>query len=86
MAGFGIPTQVGRKSGKVYRTPVNVFRAPNGFVIALTCSSQSEWMKNVLAAGGCELKTGRKKYQLFSLLFFRVIPLGGDSRFQCRCC
>jgi hypothetical protein len=43
---------------------VNVFRASNGFVIALTYSSQSEWVKNALAAGGCELKTRGKKYQL----------------------
>src|SRR5215469_12500949 len=64
LPGFGILTHVGRKSGKVYRTPVNVFRAPNGFVIALTYSSQSEWVKNVLAAGSCELKTRRTKYQL----------------------
>src|ERR1700752_481227 len=64
LPGFGILTHVGRKSSKVYRTPVNVFRAPNGFIIALTYSSQSEWVKNVLAAGGCELKTRGKKYQL----------------------
>src|SRR5215467_6794844 len=64
LPGFGILTHVGRKSGKVYKTPVNVFRAPNGFIIALTYSSQSEWVKNVLAAGGCELKTRGKKYQL----------------------
>ena len=62
--GFGILTHVGRKSGKIYRTPVNVFRASNGFIIALTYSSQSEWVKNVLAAGGCELKTRGKEYQL----------------------
>ena len=64
LPGFGILTHVGRKSGKVYQTPVNVFRTSNGFVIALTYSSQSEWVKNVLAAGGCELKTRGKKYQL----------------------
>ena len=66
LPGFGILTHVGRKSGKVYRTPINVFRASNGFIIALTYSSQSEWVKNVLAAGGCELKTRGKKYQLFA--------------------
>jgi len=66
LPGFGILTHVGRKSGKVYRTPVNVFRASNGFIIALTYSSQSEWVKNVLAAGGCELKARGKKYQLSS--------------------
>jgi len=31
LPGFGILTHVGRRSGKVYRTPVNVFRAQNGF-------------------------------------------------------
>jgi deazaflavin-dependent oxidoreductase (nitroreductase family) len=64
MPGFGILAHIGRKSGNVYRTPVNVFRASNGFIIALTYSSQSEWVKNVLAAGGCELKTRGKKYHL----------------------
>src|ERR1700756_2563752 len=62
LPGFGILTHVGRKSGKVYRTPINVFRASNGFIIALTYSSQSEWVKNVLAAGGCELKNCGNKY------------------------
>ena len=64
LPGFGILTHVGRKSGRVYRTPINVFRASSGFIIALTYSSQSEWVKNVLAAGGCELKTRGKNYQL----------------------
>jgi len=64
LPGFGILTHVGRKSGRVYRTPVNVFRAPNGFIIALTYSSQSEWVKNVLAAGRCELRTVGRTYQL----------------------
>ena len=64
LPGFGILTHVGRRSGKVYRTPINVFRASNGFIIALTYSSQSEWVKNVLAAGGCELKTVGRTHQL----------------------
>jgi deazaflavin-dependent oxidoreductase (nitroreductase family) len=64
LPGFGILTHVGRKSGKVYRTPINVFRASNGFIMALTYSSQSEWVKNVLAAGGCELTTRGKTYHL----------------------
>jgi len=36
LPGFGILTHVRRKSGKVYLTPINVFRASNGFIIALT--------------------------------------------------
>src|SRR6202047_1608173 len=64
LPGFGILTHVGRKSGRVYRTPVNVFRAPEGFLIALTYGRDSEWVKNVLAAGGCQLETRRLVYQL----------------------
>jgi hypothetical protein len=30
LPGFGILTHVGRKSGKVYRTPVNVFSSAGG--------------------------------------------------------
>jgi len=66
LPGFGILTHVGRKSGKVYRTPVNVFRAPEGFLGALTYGRESEWVKNVLAAGGCELETRGVRYLLFA--------------------
>jgi deazaflavin-dependent oxidoreductase (nitroreductase family) len=64
LPGFGILAHVGRKSGRVYRTPVNVFRVPEGFLIALTYGRESEWVKNVLAARGCELATRGAQYQL----------------------
>jgi deazaflavin-dependent oxidoreductase (nitroreductase family) len=64
LPGFGILTHVGRKSGKLYRTPVNVFRATEGFLIALTYGRESEWVRNVLAAGECELETRHVLYQL----------------------
>jgi deazaflavin-dependent oxidoreductase (nitroreductase family) len=64
LPGFGIVTNVGRKSGKLYKTPVNVFREPDGFLIALTYGRDSGWVKNVLAAGGCQIETRRVPYQL----------------------
>ena len=64
LLGFGIVTHIGRKSGRVYHTPINVFRAPNGFLMALTYGQESEWVKNVMAAGGCELKTRGRHYRL----------------------
>ena len=64
LPGFGIVTHVGRKSGKLYRTPVNVFRAPEGFFIALTYGRDSEWVKNVVAAGGCQLEARGVRYLL----------------------
>jgi deazaflavin-dependent oxidoreductase (nitroreductase family) len=66
LPGFGILTHVGRKSGTVYRTPVNVFRAPDGFLIALTYGRESEWVRNVIAAGGCKFETRGKNHKLSS--------------------
>ena len=66
LPGFGILTHVGRKSGRVYRTPVNVFRAPEGFLIALTYGRESEWVKNVVAAGACQIETRGIRYQFSS--------------------
>ena len=54
--GFGIIGHSGRKSGRRYRTPVTVFREDDGFTIALTYGTESDWVKNVIAAGGCELE------------------------------
>jgi deazaflavin-dependent oxidoreductase (nitroreductase family) len=64
LPGFGIIIHAGRKSGRIYATPVNVFRIASGFIIALTYSSKSEWVKNVLAAGRCELEYRGKEYRL----------------------
>src|SRR6202158_1156175 len=85
LPGFGILTHLGRKSGKVYRTPIHIFRASNGFIIALTYSSQSEWVKNVLAAGGCELRTRGKRYEL-SAPHVVHDPTRRRFRFRCASC
>jgi len=57
MPGFGLVVHRGRRSGREYQTPVNVFPAEDGFVIALTYGADTDWVKNVQAAGGCELRT-----------------------------
>jgi len=49
----------GRRSGTIYRTPVVVFRdGDNGFVIALTYGPNTDWVRNVLASGGCTIESG----------------------------
>jgi deazaflavin-dependent oxidoreductase (nitroreductase family) len=64
LPGFGVITHIGRKSARPYRTPVNVFRVPEGFLIALTYGPNSQWVQNVMAAGTAELETRRTKYRL----------------------
>ena len=62
--GFGVIHHRGRRSGHEYATPVNVFRSSDGYVVALTYGPESDWVKNVLAAGGCQLETRGRRVQL----------------------
>jgi deazaflavin-dependent oxidoreductase (nitroreductase family) len=50
---FAMLEHTGRRSRKHYRTPVMLFRQPDGYAIALTYGPNTDWVKNVLAAGGC---------------------------------
>jgi deazaflavin-dependent oxidoreductase (nitroreductase family) len=66
LPGCAIVNHVGRKSGRAYRTPVNAFRTDSGYIIALTYGSESDWAKNVLAAGSCELQMRGRRVRLFN--------------------
>jgi deazaflavin-dependent oxidoreductase (nitroreductase family) len=64
LPGFGIVSHVGRRSGRLYRTPVNVFRHGERYVFALTYGPDADWVRNVLAAGGCGLETRGRTVEL----------------------
>jgi deazaflavin-dependent oxidoreductase (nitroreductase family) len=64
--GLGVVVHRGRRSGREYQTPVNVFSSADGYVFALTYGPETDWVKNVLAAGGCELRAGGRTIQLTS--------------------
>ncbi|HEY4464819.1 MAG TPA: nitroreductase family deazaflavin-dependent oxidoreductase, partial [Streptosporangiaceae bacterium] len=49
--GFGLVVHGGRRSGRRYETPVNVFPGEDGYVLALTYGPDTDWVKNVMAAG-----------------------------------
>jgi deazaflavin-dependent oxidoreductase (nitroreductase family) len=57
-------THVGRRSGRIYHTPVNVFREGNRYVFALTYGKDSDWVGNVLAARACQIETRRQRLEL----------------------
>jgi deazaflavin-dependent oxidoreductase (nitroreductase family) len=61
--GFGLVHHVGRRSGHRYETPVNVFVTDDRYVFALTYG-ETDWVKNVLAAGRCTIRTRRRDVQL----------------------
>lgn len=55
---------LGRSSGREYRTPIDVDRVGDGFIAAVMYSSRSDWVRNVLAAGGAELTVGEERFDL----------------------
>jgi deazaflavin-dependent oxidoreductase (nitroreductase family) len=46
----------GRRSGRQYVTPASARLAGDTFIIPLTFGNQSDWSRNVRAAGGCEIR------------------------------
>jgi deazaflavin-dependent oxidoreductase (nitroreductase family) len=68
--GFAIVQHVGRRTGRPYETPVNVFERHDGFVFALTYG-EGEWVRNVLAAGRCTIRTRRRTVRLADPRRFR---------------
>jgi deazaflavin-dependent oxidoreductase (nitroreductase family) len=54
----------GRRSGRRYRTPVLAFRVDDGYVVAPFYGADSDWVRNVLAAGSCTLERGGRRVQL----------------------
>jgi deazaflavin-dependent oxidoreductase (nitroreductase family) len=56
----GTLEHVGRKSGKTYRTPLNIFETSDGFVIPIGYGLESHWVQNALAGGPLAIhKAGR---------------------------
>lgn len=70
LPGFGVITHVGRKSGRTYSTPVNVFRRGNSFIVALTYGTEADWLRNVMSSGGCTLTTRGHDYKLINARLF----------------
>ncbi|MCA1648565.1 MAG: nitroreductase family deazaflavin-dependent oxidoreductase [Chloroflexi bacterium] len=64
LPGFAILSHVGRTSGRTYHTPINVFRRGNYYLFALTYGSNVDWVKNVLAAGGCQMRSRGRDIRL----------------------
>jgi deazaflavin-dependent oxidoreductase (nitroreductase family) len=54
----------GRRSGRRYRTPVIPLPLADGYLISLPYGPRRDWVRNVLAAGGCTLVRGGRQVEL----------------------
>lgn len=59
-----IVVNLGRTSGRRYRTPVMAFAIDGGHVISLPYGADRDWVRNVLAAGSCTLERGGRRVEL----------------------
>jgi len=55
---------VGRRSGMKRLTPVHPEATPNGFRIVVPLGAESEWARNVIAAGHCRLTLHDRTFDL----------------------
>ena len=68
---WSIVEHVGRRSGKTYRTPVSVFRTDDGVAILLPYGTDTDWVRNVRAANGGQVKLSGKTFRVTSP---RIVP------------
>src|SRR5206468_2938884 len=54
----------GRKSGREYRTPVLSWRSGNRLEVVLYYGADTDWVRNVLAAGEAGVVRGRRTWRL----------------------
>ena len=52
---FSVLYHTGRHSGRAYRTPVLASYVDETIIIPLSYGENVDWLRNILAAGGCEI-------------------------------
>ena len=48
---------VGRTSGRIYKTPIDIIESATGLLIALPYGTRADWLRNVQAAGSATIVT-----------------------------
>ncbi|WP_067897373.1 nitroreductase family deazaflavin-dependent oxidoreductase [Nocardia vaccinii] len=61
---WGLLTHVGRRSGRVYRTPLGAHPYGDGFLLPLGYGTHTDWYRNQMAAGTGELAWKERTYRL----------------------
>jgi deazaflavin-dependent oxidoreductase (nitroreductase family) len=61
---YGVIEHRGRRSGKLFRTPVVARPTPDGFVVPMPWGEGTDWYRNVRAAGGCTIRWKGRDYPL----------------------
>jgi deazaflavin-dependent oxidoreductase (nitroreductase family) len=74
---FSLVRHVGRRSGRVYESPIVVAAVPEGFVAELTYGENVNWYRNVVAAGSCDLLVAGTPHHVVAI---EPYPIDGGRR------
>jgi deazaflavin-dependent oxidoreductase (nitroreductase family) len=92
---YGVVEHRGRRSGKLFRTPVVVRAVPDGVVIPMPWGEGTDWCRNVRAAGGCVVRWKGRAYAMVqpqvidadeARAAFPAVQWAGMRRFGIRQC
>jgi deazaflavin-dependent oxidoreductase (nitroreductase family) len=61
---LGVIRHPGRRTGRLYATPLGMRRIGESFVMPLTFGNSAGWYRNVLASGSCEVTYMGRDYTL----------------------
>jgi len=61
---WAVLTHVGRSSGMPYRTPMEAHPVDGGYLVVLVYGSNSDWVRNVMAAGRAQLTVDGEELEL----------------------
>ena len=61
---YGVIEHRGRRSGKLFHTPVVVRPVPGGFIVPMPWGERTDWYRNVRAAGACVVRWKGRDYPL----------------------
>jgi deazaflavin-dependent oxidoreductase (nitroreductase family) len=77
---FGVVRQRGRRSGRLYATPLAVRGFPGGFLIPLTFGPEADWCRNVLAAGECVIQWRGRQWTAVEPRVVDAADVGAELR------
>ena len=61
---FAVMVHRGRRTGRVYATPVGARRVRGGFVISLAFGAQVDWYRNLVATGSASIRWAGAEYDV----------------------
>ena len=61
---YPVVTHVGRTSGTTYQTPLDALPTDTGYVLVCRYGPESDWVRNVLAAGSATLRIDGEEHEL----------------------